>query len=562
MSHGGELSDTCEFGHIVETEGGDDDLKDAIRKGKVESLSEFRNYGGDGENHISDIFEIWKHLKVSAGSQGDAYKTIFVAVDELGTGKEYGSAKIDESIHVAPQSKFHQEFMQRKQQAEQNIKQTMQSYQQLIKQKHMLEHDIRKLRSRVEAIDSQDEVILKGDFIELVDGAGQSPRQGGDQMSLKAYRDQNIYPSVVADFNEMHSVEDLMSAEQKAEAKDGDAEDFEDGHLADLPNNEKAILKKKWKMYEQWKDLYGSEVSRKLDELKSQLKNVERSIDETKEWLEPYVRDAAMINKMGNDQSSPQSYLNIRGNSTMIRTLDYILWKGMKLDEHGELQYAEGDEATHYRVIFIKGIHANIAGISQPQSPADGPSAGRVKWHPGFVCKHVFENIIKERVDEHDEMVQEVMDDYVGGFDPDEDAEKLKEARESAEMSVRELREEITDWIEETDDYNGKVPIELSSKIRRVEDGLDPIDQVIDEKYLEAIDDILEEELGEKFASNDEGGDGDMLSGFQKKTRKFVGKTDDFYMENPGKGLEGLERDLRYDYYWGLKIDLGLYTMK
>lgn len=559
MSDSGELPETCKFGHIIETEGGDDDLKEAIEEGKINSLDEFRNFDTDEgeENSIADLFDIWKHLKVSAGSQGDAFKGVFVAVDNLGTGMDYEVAKVDESIHIAPQSNFHQEFMQRKQQAEQNIKQTMQSYQQLIKQKHLLEHDIRKLRSRVEAMNSQDEVILKGDFIELVDGAGQSPRQGGDQMSLKAYRDQNIYPSIVADFNEMESEEDLMDAETKAEEKDGDPEDYEDGPLANLPRNEKAILQKKWKMYEQWKDLYGSEVSRKLDELKSQLKNAERSIEETKEWLEPYVRDAAMINKMGDDQTKAIADINIRGNSTMLRTLDYILHKPMKL-EHGELHYADEEEATHYRVLFIKGIHANLAGFSQPQSPAEGPSVGRVQWQPGFVCKHVFENIFEERINEHQEMVDEVMDDYTGDFEPDDDAEKLKKARKDAEMSVRELREAIQEELGDDE----KVPIELSSKIRRVEDGLDPIDDAIEEKYLKAIDDILEEELESKFVDDNNNDDNDMYSSFQKKTKKFIGDVDPFYMEKPKEGLKDFKHELRYDYYWDTKLGLGLYTMK
>ena len=561
MSHGhGDLDETCKFGHIIQTEGGDDDLKDAIREGEIESLEELRNYD-DGGNELFDLFDIWKHLKVSAGSQGDAFKGVFVAVDNLETGMDYENSKIDESIHIAPQSNFHSEFMQRKQQAEQNIKQTMQSYQQLIKQKHMLEHDIRKLRSRVEAINSKDETLLKGDFIELVDGAGQSPRQGGDSMSLKAYRDQNIYPSIVADFNEMESVEDLKDAEQKAEEhEDKDEDDFEDGTLADLPNNEKAVLKKKWKMYEKWKDLYGSEVSRKLDEIKGQLQNVERSIEETKEWLEPYVRDAAIINKMGDNQHMANSALNIRGNSTMVRTLDYILWKGMKLDEHNELQYEE-DDPTHYRVLYIKGVHANLAGFSQPQSPAEGPSVGRVKWHPAFVCKHVFENIIQERIDEHQEMVDEVMKDYTGDFDPEGDAKKLKEARQGAEMSVRQLREAIGDWLEESEDYDDSVPIELSSKIRRVEDGLDPINEALEEKYLKAIDDILGDELENKF-TEDGNDDNEMYSGFEKKTKAFFGHTDDFYMEKPKDGLKDFEHELRFDYYWDTKIGLDLYTMK
>ncbi|MFB6100138.1 MAG: hypothetical protein ABEK16_02590 [Candidatus Nanohalobium sp.] len=556
MSHGhGDLEDsTCKFGHIIRTEGGSDELKNKIRSGDVESLSDLR----EKDYTVFDIFggDPWKHLKVSSGSQGTALAAVFTAVDNLDTAMEYNAQKIDESVHIAPQSNFHQEFMQRKQQAEQNIKQTMQSYQQLIKQKHMLEHDIRKLRSRVEAIESKDETLLKGDFIELVDGAGQSPRQGGDQMSLKAYRDQNIYPSIVADFNEMESVEDLEDAEQRAERYDDrDADDLDDGRLSDLPRNEKAILKKKWKMYEQWKDLYGSEVSRKLDELKGQLKNVERSIEETKEWLEPYVRDAAMINRMGDQQFAHGESINLKGNSTMLRLLDFLLWKPMKYDaEHNSLDYADKDEATHYRVLFIKGVHANLASFEQPQSPADGPSAGRVKWFPGFVCRHVFENIIKPRADEHAELVDQMMKDYTGDWEKSDDAEKLKQARQDAELSVRQLREEIQDEVDDD------VPIELSSQIRRVEDGLESID-ILDDKYIDAIDSILEDELEEKF-KEDEDGDSDMYEGFTKTLREFTGQVDPFYMKEPGDGLKGFERELRYDYYWDLKIGLGLYTMK
>ncbi|MFB6159269.1 MAG: hypothetical protein ABEJ95_06470 [Candidatus Nanohalobium sp.] len=548
MSHGGSLPDTCKFGHIIESEGGNKGLKKKIRKGEIETLSDLR----EEDAGIIDLLGKWKHIKVSAGSQGDGFKAVFIAVDELDTGKDFNTHKVDESIHISPQSNFHSEFMQRKQQAEQNIKQTMQSYQQLIKQKHMLEHDVRKLRSRVEAIESKDETLLKGDFIELVDGAGQSPRQGGDQMSLKAYRDQNIYPSIVADFNEMESVDDLKTAKQKAEdAEDKDPEDFRDGALAELPTNEKAVLKKKYRMYQQWKDLYGSEVSRKLDELKGQLRNVERSIEETKEWLKPYVRDVSMINKMGDDQANLTGPTNIRGNSTMIRSLDYILYKGMRLED-GELTYAEGEEATHYRVVYIKGVNANLAGFSQPQSPAEGPSAGIVQWFPAFVCKHVFENIFKPRINEHENKVEEVMEDYVGGFKPSKEGKTLRDKRQEEEMSVRELREKIEEELEEEN-----VPVELSAQIRRIEDGMEPVN-TLNGKYLEAIDSILDTE----FTEDEDNRDNEMVSGLQEKLLKFTGKTDPFYMENPEQGLIEHEVDLRYDYYWGFKIGLGLYTMK
>jgi len=549
MSSDGDLPETCHFGHVfrVWEDGGDDDAKKDIRKGKISSLEELKSE----DKSLLGILERWKYLKFRSSDQGTAYTGMWVAVDEI--DDDYEVAKVSESIHLSPQSQMHAQFMERKQQAENNIKQTMQSYQQLMKQKHMLEHDIRKLRSRVEAINARDETLLKGDFIELVDGAGQSPRQGGDSMSLKAYRDQNIYPSIVADFNEMEGVEDLEDAEKRAKRYDDkDEDDLDDGILSDLPANEKAILKKKWKMYEQWKDLYGSEVERKLNDLKGQLKNIQRSIKETEKWLEPYVKDAAMINRMSDDQDGANSHLNIRGNSTMKRDLKFIAHRGMTLEE-GEMVY-EDDDPTHYRAMVIKCVHVNIAGWSQPQTPADGPSAGIVMWYPFFCCKHVFENIVKPKIDEYENMVNDMMADYTGKFETKE-GEDLKEARQEEEMSVRDLREEIEEEIGE------KIPLEVSSNIRRVEDGLESPEEAIEDEYLKKIDEILGTELHPEN-DDDNSSDEEMYGEFEAKLKEFVGKTDDFKIPEGCSPLDDFTGDLRFNYYWGLKMDFGMYTMK
>ena len=553
MSHGDSGGKTCKFGHVFEAwEGGEKEgLQKKIRKGEIKHRDDF----GEGESLMS-MLKRWKYLKFRSSDQGTAYTGMWVAVDELGTSKGYEVTKTSESVHLSPQSNMHAEFMQRKQQAEQNIKQTMQSYQQLMKQKHMLQHDIRKLRSRVEAINSRDEVTLKGDFIELVDSAGGG--QGAAQGSLDFLRNNNIYPTIVSDFQEMESVDDLKTAKQKAEDhKDKEEDDFEQGKLSDLPANEKAILRKKYKMYEQWKDLYGSEVERKLDDLKGQMKNIQRSINETEEWLEPYVKDAAMINRMGDDQKEANSNLNIRGNSTMKRDLEFVVHKPMKIEE-GQMVYADGkDDATHYRAMIIKAIHVNIASFSQPQTPADGPSAGIVMWYPFFCCEHVFDNFVRPRIDEFENLIEDTMDDYKGNYESKK-GDKLKEARQKEEMSVRDLREKVE---EELDDDEERVPLELSSNIRRVEDGLEMPEEAIKDKYLKEIDEILDIDL---HPENQEGSDpnDEMYTGIRKTLREFTGQTDDYKIPSGSDPLGDFTRDLRFEYYWGLKLDFGMYTMK
>lgn len=547
MSHGGELPETCKFGHVFELppeaeeglDGKPAEVRQEIIDGKITDLRELREEMGD--DFLKPLLgDNWKKIKVSAKSQGTPFAVVLTAADDLDEEKDYDVSRTEESIYVAPQSQLHDEFMQRKQQAESKVKENMRNISELMKQKHMLEHDIRKLRSRAEAMNEKDETILKGDFVELVDGAG-GGQQGGDEASLKFLRDQNIYPSIVADFNEMESLDDLKPAEER--------DDEKDGKLADRPANIKAILKKKYTMYEKWKDLYGSEVNRKLEDLKGQLKSIERSIDETKEWLEPYVKDMVQINKMGSNQDDITNYYEWKGNSSMERGLEFISYKPL-VKEGGDVVVTDDeDEATHFRIIYIHGVHVNMASPSNPQSPAEGPSSGVVMWHPTVVCRHVWERFFKAKVEKYQNQTEELMKDYTGDFET-KDGDELKEARKEKDFTVRQLREEIGQELDRD------VPLEVSSKIRRVEDGLDPIN-VLEEDYLEAIDSILETSM----VSDSEEESEEMYGGFERKLRKFTGQTDPFVLPPNADPMHDLTHDMWYNYYWNFKLGFGLYTM-
>jgi len=542
MSHGGDHPETCKFGHVFETDGDlsspGKDVVEKIRKGEIQGLRGVREELGD--DFLKPLMgDNWKKLKVSASSQGTPFAVVLTAADNLDENKDYSVERTEEGIYVAPQSQLHDEFMQRKQQAESKVKENMRNISELMKQKHMLEHDIRKLRSRAEAMSEKDEAVLKGDFVELVDGANAGSQQGGEA-AMKTLVERNIYPTIVSDFYEMDSLDDLKPAE--------DREDDKDGVLADRPNNEKAILKKKYSMYEKWKDLYGSEVNRKLEDLKGQLKSIERSIGETKEWLEPYVKDMVQINKMGDLQSDYTNYYEWKGNSSMERNLEFICYKPLK-KEHGDIVVADSeDEATHYRIIYIHGVHVNMASPGNPQSPAEGPSSGVVMWHPAIVCKHVFENFFKAKIEKYQDQTDELMKDYTGDFET-EYGEELKEARKDEDMSVRKLREALSKELDED------IPLETSSKIRRIEDGLDPID-ILSEDYIKGLDEVLETSLHE---DNDKGED--MYGGFEKKLRKFTGQTDPFVIPPSTDPLDDLTHDMWFNYYWNFKLGFDLYTM-
>ncbi|MFB6245583.1 MAG: hypothetical protein ABEJ03_04530 [Candidatus Nanohaloarchaea archaeon] len=557
MSHG-EKPDTCRFGHVFKVHDVDgsgagapnSDIRDDIKSEDVWSFEDVKEHEKGAPLLRSIMGDHYKNVKLSNDSQGVPYTFSWVVADMFDEDLDYEVSKTSEDIFVAPQSNLHQEFMQRKQQAEQRVNQTLSGLSDLQQQKHQLEHDIRKLRSRVEALNSgkEGEIELKADFVELVDGAGGGAQQGSDEAPLKTLRDQNLYPSIVADFYEMRGLDDL---------KDGDESEFDTPRLNQLPRNEKAILKKKWVMYEKWKDLYGSEVKRKLEDLKGQLKNTERSMEETKNWLRPYIRDVSMINPKDRNLLSDglDFYPTVQGTASMRRDLEFVCYMPLKKEELNFTRTSE-DEATHYRVVVIHSVHVNLASGEQPNVPG-GPSSCTVFWFPAIVCEHVFDNIFRDKIQQKQEMMENMIQDYTGEFEPDEQGQELREKRQEKEWSVREMREKVDEEAEDTD-----VPIEFSALLRRVEDGMEN-PYVFEEEYNEEVLDAVYEVLGMELhePSEDSG-----MSDLKQKWLKLAGH----YEKDPytvpdsleNDPLDDLKTEMKFNYYYNLKIGFGMYTMK
>ena len=530
------------FGHVFKTPWRTDSpYKKQLESGEIATLEDVRKKA-DGIKSI--MGDAWRTLKVKSSDRGGPpYGLAINAPDKFDDDLDYTVEKVDEKVYVSPDSQLHNQLMQQKQNAEQRVKETKRNLSELLKQKHMLEHDIRKLRSRIEDIEEGNETRIKADFVELVDGAGASGGGGGgDRAALKFLRDQNLYPSIVADFNEMESLEDLKSEEEGGTGK-----------LSHLPANVKAILKKKYAMYEKWKDMYGSEIQRKLNELKGELAGIERAIEETESYLEPYVRDMEMLNSKSRDEliDDLRRHIQLRSYSSMFTEREYIIYRPLKNTGEDIVAIDDEDEATHYRVVFLHMVHANLAGGEEP-TQSMGPSVVKVFWHPAIVDKFIFERIFKKRVQEMDENFQKKIREYTGNIETDK-GEELADARKKKGISVADLREAMGDELGE------QLPLEVSSRIRRVEDGLDAPGEVFHDDQVKAIDEILGTAIHKESERDGE----EFYSGIQKKMKLFTGQIDDYYLG----GLEDtawadMRNEMTFRYYYDLKIGLGLFTMK
>lgn len=539
------------FGYVFKT-ANDSSWEKKVRKGKIQSLEDVRS--DDGPGSIKALMgEPWKALKVKSNTRGGPpYGLAINSADKFDSDLEYTVEKVEENTYVSPDSQLHNQLMQQHQNAEQRVKETKRNLSQLLKQKHMLEHDIRKLRSRIEDIEENNETRIKADFVELVDGAGAAGQGGGDRAALKFLRDQNLYPSIVADFNEMDSIDDLKSAKDKASKhEDKDEDDFEDGKLAHLPSNVKAILRKKYSMYEKWKDMYGSEIQRKLRELKGELKGLERAIEETEEYLEPYVRDMEMINNKSQSElaSDLKRHIQLRGYSSMFTQREYVIYRGLKNTGQDVVVTDDEDEITHYRVIFLHQVHANLAGGAEPTDPKQGPSVVKVFWHPAIVDKFTFENIFQARIDEVEKDLKLKIQDYTGEIDT-KHGEKLKKNRLDKDLSIADLREALQEELDE------RLPLEVSAHIRRIEDGFDEVEDNFSDEEVKALDEVLGTDFHEDTDNSP-----DFYQGIEEKLKIFTGQVDE-YVVDEGTAWADLEHEMKFEYYYDLKLGLGLFTMK
>ncbi|MFB6076563.1 MAG: hypothetical protein ABEK12_00335, partial [Candidatus Nanohaloarchaea archaeon] len=272
---------------------------------------------GDENDPVSEKKK-WRTVSMSGVGQGHDYMGHLWVMDHIQTHYKYDANEVKEWIRATPESQVHQELIQRRQQAEQQINRTLSSLSDLYEDKQLLEHDRRKLQERMahfEAAEDEKEEAggyedeLKADFVDLVD-------QHTGRHSILQMQANNVFPSITADFYQMTGLDDL-----------------EDGPLEDLPENEKAVLRKKWKLYRRWKDQFRTAIESKLNDVERRLQSVETSIEETERWLKPYVEDMERIQMDGTFDEElglgealgeylPEGYANVYRQAKMVCHID------------------------------------------------------------------------------------------------------------------------------------------------------------------------------------------------------------------------------------------------
>lgn len=184
---------------------------------------------------------------------------------------EFNFRKVDEWIEISPIHKAFYDLVSSQRQAlESKVKGAIDEIIKQIGDLELLEHDLRRYQEFKDYFDNKDEHSLKAVFIDQVDyytGEGAPGR-----LSIVFFQQQNIFPTIIQDFYEMKSEEDL-----------------EKGRLSRLPKVEKDVLRTKWRAYQQWKKLFGAEVEKRYKRIKELVESKKKLIQSMREGIKPYI---------------------------------------------------------------------------------------------------------------------------------------------------------------------------------------------------------------------------------------------------------------------------------
>jgi len=234
---------------------------------------------------------------------------IYFKMIKLLKNRHYTIKKYKDWLEVNPRSNYHQEMMQKKQAIEQSIARTLINISDMRRDIELIKHDLRKLEEVKRHFEEKDEHILKSDFVDLVD------RNTG-ALSLIDLATSGKFPTIVVDFYKIKKEDDIKKLK--------------------VSQTEKGILKKKWRLYKYWKEIYGKEIDEKVRMLKEQLNSRKASLKMYKELLNPYIKAINKIKFSENEYVGLDDPNLIEGYSTTVAGVELFCWKGISSEKEFE----------------------------------------------------------------------------------------------------------------------------------------------------------------------------------------------------------------------------------
>ncbi|MFH1420480.1 MAG: hypothetical protein ABIG30_00770 [Candidatus Aenigmatarchaeota archaeon] len=303
--------------------------------------------------------------------------------------QEWLTAKVDEWMEVSPvHAQYYQLTKSQKEAVESKIKEGLRSVQQSVADYELLLHDQRRYQEFKDYIDNKDEHSLKTIFVDQVDFYSGFAGEGAGRLSMSFMQQRNIMPTIVQDFYDMESEDDLEKKER----------------FKDLPSVEKNMLRTKWRAYKEWRDkLFAKEVAERYRRISELVRSREKSIKEYREWLKPYIVRHRLLQESlgdtGRRKRALSDWYHSTGHATSQDMVTIWAWKATLPYElqktPGELIAQEAvdvfNQWTKKNLIFNKkhGLISDYPWITDEWVESQRKSIEKMakpdKWYYAFV---------------------------------------------------------------------------------------------------------------------------------------------------------------------------------
>jgi len=267
--------------------------------------------GGVGEETLGNqLTEI--NYTGKPGTASGIYYSLFFQLPKW----DWFIQKGDEWIEVHPTHKeYYERTMATKQMLESTIKTGLASAAQAVSDFELLSHDLRKYKEILGYFAKEDEHSLKSMFIDQVD-------VHTGNLSI-ADMTRNRWPTMTADFHRL---------------KDEDMDIDKIMKRLKISRAEAIILVTKNKLYVDWKDMFRKAVRDRYERLRGLTVSREKSVEEYKEWLKPYIA-RFKTTKLGTAESGvrpalTKSFMDVAGLSTFLNEIRMYSWKPLLTREH------------------------------------------------------------------------------------------------------------------------------------------------------------------------------------------------------------------------------------
>lgn len=305
----------------------------ALMKPEFEHLAVEGNYVSAMPENQCTVLDITTNI---GGCSGLYYSMVF-QLFKWG----YWIKKIDESMDVSPvYAEAYNLTTEQKHKLEGQIKQGLASAGQAVADYELIKHDMRKYKEILDLLregvkGKKEDHVLRALFIDRVDV------HVGENFSLVTMVKR--WPTIIADFIRL----------PKAIPKDEDQEDTNKIMKGlEVTSAEAHVLKTKNKLYKQWKESFRPEITERYARLKNLVQARERSVNEYREWLKPYVARYKMMSEslQGSPEGISTSPLMAPGfgNSLASSNIRLFAWRPFYVPEPGKPQRQKPAKGSHY----------------------------------------------------------------------------------------------------------------------------------------------------------------------------------------------------------------------